>query len=162
MREHRRKVRRLMQRPLPPLSEQKQLVFRPSQQDASRAFNLLNNSIFNGKLKKPKIEICRMHGAWGECVGDFKDDDTPFVAKIRLNEGFYSIQWFITVLAHEMSHQYQWEVLSPPRMELGLDPIMSHGQTFFMHKDKMADMGIFLKSSYRSRKWFKTQDLFKC
>ena len=161
MREHRRKVKQLMERPLPTLTEQRQLTYRPGLLDVSRAYNLLNNSIFNGKLKKPKIEICRLHGAWGECDGDVKDG-IPYCRKIRLNERFYSIQWFITVLAHEMSHQYQWEILSLPRIKQGLDPIMSHGHTFFIHKDKMADMGIFLKSVYRSSPWFEHQNLFRC
>ena len=162
MREHRRRVKKLMERPLPTLTEQRQLVYRPGLLDASRAYNLLNQSVFGAKLIKPEIEICRLHGGWGECIGVQDTDGFPYCTKIRLNDKFYSIQWFITVLAHEMAHQYQWEVQGAQRVKQGLEPIMSHGKSFFEHKEKLSQIGIYLKTTYRSEVWFETQNLFKC
>ena len=70
-------------------------------------------------------------------------------------------QWMISTLAHEMCHQWQWDIISSARRKLGKEPIMSHGPTFYMFRERLADHGISLKRYHRRGKWFKTQDLFK-
>ena len=67
----------------------------------------------------------------------------------------------VIVLAHEMSHQYQWLVRGAVRRSKNREPIMSHGPSFFEFKKKMAEYGIPLKDCYCDIKWFKTQDIMK-
>lgn len=162
MRENRLKVKELMQHPLPTITEQKRLQYRPNQKEVTRTYNLLNDAIFDNKLCKPTIELKRMTHCWGVCHGDYLDNESPVCIKILLSDKFYTKQWFITVLAHEMAHQWQWEVQGPKRTRKGLEALMNHRACFFVHKKRMASMGISLKSWHRMRKWFKTQDLFRC
>jgi len=71
-------------------------------------------------------------------------------------------QWLITVLAHEMCHQYQWDVLGYKRVKAGQKPIMSHGPSFFIFREKLAMHGIPLRRAMGVRSWFRYQNLFKC
>ena len=75
---------------------------------------------------------------------------------------WYCKQWLITVLAHEMCHQYQWDVQGPKRLKAGKEPMLSHGPSFFVFRDKLAKHGIALKNSHSRRRWFKHQNFFKC
>jgi hypothetical protein len=61
----------------------------------------------------------------------------------------------ITVLAHEMVHQYQWDIYSVKRERQGLTNIMSHGPSFFEWKDRLAEFAIDLRTAYN------TEDLLK-
>jgi len=162
MREHRQKVKKMMQHPLPSITEQKRKTFRPTPQQTIKAYNLLNEAIFDGKLSRPPIEIKRLRLTWGICHGDYLDNLMPVCKKIVLSDKFYTKQWFLTTLAHEMSHQWQWEIQGVKRFNQGLEPNMNHRASFFVHKKRMATMDIPLKSWHRMRKWFKYQDLFKC
>ena len=112
----------------------------------------------------PEIEVmprCRKY--WGMC---FATHDMPTktesFCKIRLMDKWYCKQWLITVLAHEMCHQYQWDVQGVQRLNEGKQPIMSHGPSFFVFRDKLKKHGISLKSAHGRRRWFKHQNLFKC
>lgn len=155
-------VMQLMRSPLPGKTEQRRLSYRPGYIDVNRAYNLLNETIFGGKLKRPQFWIGSCRGAWGECEGGFLLDGTPVCSRIKLNDRFYSVHWFLTVLAHEMAHQWQWEIQGAKRIRRGLTPIMSHGSSFFVHKKKMSKMGIPLKTTYRSERWFEYQNIFRC
>jgi hypothetical protein len=81
--------------------------------------------------------------------------------KIRLMDKWYCKQWLITVLAHEMCHQYQWDIQGMERLKRGKQPLMSHGPSFFVFRDKLKNYGISLKSAHSKRKWFWYQNLFK-
>jgi hypothetical protein len=61
-----------------------------------------------------------------------------------------------------MAHQYQWDVITPERERMGMDPVMSHGPTFFMWREHMSYYGIHLKTAHRMRKWFAYQDFNRC
>jgi hypothetical protein len=74
---------------------------------------------------------------------------------------WFCMQWFITTLAHEMVHQYQWDIIGPEREQEGKDWLMSHGPSFYQFKDGMKDYNISLKTAHSQRRWFKHQDLFK-
>lgn len=74
---------------------------------------------------------------------------------------WYCRQWLITTLAHEMCHQYQWDIIGEQRISGGKDRLMSHGPSFFIFRDKLKDQGISLKTAHRSRKWFRYQNLFR-
>lgn len=67
----------------------------------------------------------------------------------------------ISILAHEMCHQYTWDIIGPEREQAGKERMLSHGPTFFQFKEKLSEHGISLKISHRRSSWFKTQDFFK-
>ena len=153
----------LMREELPPIAYQKRLYYRTDYDEVVRLYRMLNKSIFNNKLIMPEIEVmprCRKY--WGMCYGSLEmPTKTESFCKIRLMDKWYCKQWLITVLAHEMCHQYQWDVQGVERLNRGKEPIMSHGPSFFVFRDKLKKHGISLKSAHSKRKWFKHQNLFK-
>lgn len=153
----------MMGQKLPSIKDQKRLIYRTSYNEVMSLFRLINRTIFNDRLEIPEIEIsshCR--GYWGLCIGMYeKPRYRRSYCKIKLSDKWFCKQWLITMLAHEMCHQYQWEVYSEKRARQGKDRILSHGKSFFIFKDKLARHGISLKTATGTRKWFKTQDLFK-
>ena len=160
------RLRELMNEDLPKLSYQKRLSYRTTKREVIALYDILNEDIFGNQLIRPEIEImarCRKY--WGYC---FAKEITPELdnkmsnCKIRISDKWFCKQWLISILAHEMCHQYQWDIESPKRIRLGKNPIMSHGPTFFKFKDKLASHGISLKRSHGQRRWFRHQNLFKC
>jgi hypothetical protein len=124
---------------------------------------MLNWYIFDNALSMPTLEVvprCRKY--WGMCYGSY---DAPIrnrsSCKIRLMDKWYCKQWLVAVLAHEMCHQYQWDIQGLERRKVGKDPIMSHGPSFFVFRDRLKKHGISLKGSHSRRKWFLYQNLFK-
>lgn len=150
---YRRQIALFMQKDLPTLSEQRAKPFRPTEGQARYYFRLLNLLIFGNRLSTPKITIRRLHGAWGQCQGN-----ENLSCEIELTDRFYCRQWFLIVLAHEMCHQYQWEILGQQRIQQGRRPIMSHGPTFFIFRENLKRFGIPLKTAVRTHRWFKLQD----
>lgn len=154
----------LMRDELPPITYQKRLYYRTDRDEVIILYNMLNKLIFNNKLLIPEIEVmprCRKY--WGMCYGSYdKPTDYKSSCKIRLMDKWYCQQWLITVLAHEMCHQYQWDVQGIERRKIGKDPLMSHGPSFFVFRDKLKTHGISLKSAHGRKRWFKYQNLFKC
>ena len=132
-------LRVLVQSELPPLTARKKL----------------NKYVFNDRLSCPPIVLGICRGYYGACEG-FADKTRPGTyCKIRLSNKWTSVQWMITVLAHEMVHQYQWDVYSVKRERQGLTNIMSHGPSFFEWKDRLAEFAIDLRTAYN------TEDLLK-
>jgi hypothetical protein len=74
---------------------------------------------------------------------------------------FFCPQWFVTTLAHEMVHQYQWDIIGPEREHDGKEWLMSHGPSFFQFREEMEWHEISLKTAHSQRRWFKHQNLFK-
>lgn len=107
---------------------------------ARRLYTLINREVFQNKLVPCEIVIRPMRTAWGWCVGLEKKDD--LYCKIELPPVWPYEQYLITALAHEMCHQYQWEVLSAQRKKLGQSAIMSHGPSFFQWRDPLNQLGI--------------------
>lgn len=95
------------------------------------------------------------------CMGHIQKTSTGSHCTIRMMDKWFCPQWFVTTLAHEMVHQYQWDVLGPERQENGKDWLMSHGPSFFEFKPDLEDYDISLKTAHSQRRWFKHQDLFK-
>lgn len=146
-----------MQTPLPSKRFQRAKKFYPAKHQVKDVYDLLNAHIFDNKLTRPSINMRNLQD-WGECTGF----DTPrHYTKIKLNNRFFCIQWMITILAHEMAHQYQWDIHGPKRIAAKRVPLLSHGPTFYEFKEKLAEYGIPLKNFYCDKKWFKTQDLQK-
>jgi hypothetical protein len=154
----------IMSEELPTLGKQKRLGYRTNHNEVIYIYKLLNKTIFNNKLEMPIIEVmprCRKY--WGICFGAHERlHGRRSYCKIRLMDKWYCKQWLITTLAHEMCHQYQWDVEGLKRLHIGKEPIMSHGPSFFIFRDKLKKYGICLKSAHSKRRWFLHQNLFKC
>ena len=152
-----------MDSPLPPVYIQRRLPYRPSKSDVRYVYEQLNWLIFDNKLRIPKLVLasnCRKY--WGMCIAETSINYTGSYCTIKLMDKWFCPQWMVTTLAHEMCHQYQWDVDGPKRYRKGKDFILSHGPSFFIFRDKLARQGISLKTSHGQKRWFKHQDLFKC
>ena len=154
----------LMLEDLPSISQQKRLTYRTTHAEVTALYRLINKTIFNNKLLMPELEVApRCREYWGLCFGSFiRPTARKSNCKIRLMDKWYCRQWLIIVLAHEMCHQYQWDIEGEKRIKKGKDPIMSHGPSFFAFRDKLKAHGISLKSAHSRKRWFKHQNLFKC
>lgn len=157
----------LMSIDLPNRTYQKRLQYRTTTREVKYLYNLLNVEVFNNSLKIPTIEVvpnCRKY--WGICIANFIyykfDTNGKSNCTIRLMDKWFCKQWLIATLAHEMCHQYQWDILGPKRIKQGMDPLMSHGPSFFIFREKLNKFGIPLKRSLAQRRWFVHQDMFKC
>jgi hypothetical protein len=153
----------LMNSPLPSIGQQKRLTYRTDIREVTRLYKMLNFYVFNNSLPMPIIEVvprCRKY--WGICYGEY--ESIPYrrsACKIRLMDKWYCKQWMINMLAHEMCHQYQWDIIGRKRIAKGKDPLMSHGPSFFIFRDTLKKHGINLKTTHSSRQWFKHQNIFK-
>lgn len=160
------RLQRLMSQKLPNISAQKRLLYRTDVGEVKYLFKILNQEIFNNELPTPEFEImARCREYWGLCkakhfVPNVYSSRSGCV--IRLQDKWFCKQWLIATLAHEMCHQYQWDIVSKKRMKQGQRPIMSHGPTFFIFRDKLAKHGIALKRAGSMKRWFIHQNLFKC
>jgi SprT-like family len=156
-------LREIMREDLPNIAYQKRLMYRTDLKEVQQLYRLINKQIFNNQLEMPFIEVaprCRKY--WGICFGDeTKKGWRQSYCKIKLMDKWYCRQWLVTILAHEMCHQYQWDIIGEERLKQGKDRLMSHGPSFFIFRDKLAKHGISLKTSHSKRRWFKHQNLFK-
>lgn len=157
----------LMSKELPSTTYQRRLGYRTTRREVFGLFRLLNRDIFNDQLPMPQIEImsnCRDY--WGMCISttedypDYRYDKSYCI--IRLSDKWYCRQWLISMLAHEMCHQYQWDIEGRRRTKKNKLPIMSHGPSFFKWRNKLEKHGISLKTSYSTKLWFRHQNLFRC
>lgn len=161
-----KKLKEFMDAELPSISAQKRLVYRTDIKEVRKLFRILNKAIFDDKLPEPEFQIfTRSKDYWGMC--EAKDPEpNPDVRKsnviIHLFNKWYCRQWLIDTLAHEMCHQYQWDVLGKQRVREGKEPIMSHGPSFYVFRDRLKEHGIALKRHHRMKRWFTYQNFFKC
>ena len=154
----------LMETPLPGIGYQRRLSYRPSNSEVIGLYHLINATIFNDELTLPHIEIkARCRAYWGMCYGEAdKVRHRKTHCRIRLMDKFYCVQWLVTILAHEMCHQYTWDIYSKARLEEGKPRIMTHGPSFFIFKNKLAEHGIPLnRHTHSDIQWFTTQSFYK-
>lgn len=154
------KLRMMMQEPLPPISHQKRLTYRITQEEAIAVYKVINKEIFDNALNMPEL-VVKSHRRkyWGMCHGDYeKIKNRRTLCWIELMDKWYCKQWFITILAHEAMHQYQWDINGAEREKAGKERLMSHGPSFFKFKTKFAEHGILLKKWHRRNSWFKYQE----
>ena len=152
----------IMSLPLPKMSDQRTLKFRPTLEEVEYIYELLNKSVFDKKLKRPKIILrprCRKF--WGMCSGDYQLLSTGSYCEILLMNKWVSVQWMIMILSHEICHQFTWDVEGNLRDRENKDRLMNHNTTFWKYKQRLLEFHIPLKVAYSQSKWFKTQDLFK-
>ena len=160
------KLASMMLDDLPSITYQKRLSYRTSMREVLSLYRLINQEIFGNKLPQCKIEVtshCKKY--WGICVGLYPGphpNPEKSVCTIRISDKWFCRQWLITTLAHEMVHQYQWDVNSRKRMKEGKEPLISHGPSFFEFREKLAKHNISLKRSHGMKRWFRHQNLWKC
>lgn len=68
-------------------------------------WKIINKAAFNNRLDQPLIVIRKLRGAWGIC--DVKGRENNLT--ITVNESINSRDLFISTIAHEMVHQWQWK-----------------------------------------------------
>lgn len=148
---------------LPTLSKQKTKLCKISVKELSDYYDIINEEIFNNKLHRPKLTVKkRMYDKWGMCSAKGYPEKNKSVCMIELTQNHFCKQWAIMILAHEMCHQYQWDVLGVKRLRDGKFPMMSHGPSFYKFRNKLNKYGIPLKKVLHSAVWFKKQNLMKC
>lgn len=152
----------MMQIPLPSIPKQKRLLYRPTRQEVEYVYGELNTHVFNSLLTRPKLIIAsRCRNYWGMCYGEDTEQVAGTFCKIKLMDKWYCPQWMVTVLAHEMCHQYQWDVFSYERAQNGKRRLMSHGPSFYKFQPQLKQHNIALKTTSSMKRWFKHQNLFK-
>lgn len=155
-------IRSIMQSALPSISDQRQKIFRPSLKDVKYAYKIINRHVFNNQLTIPPITLGITRGYWGMCIGNHNKTTSRSFCEIRLSDKYFCAQWFMNTLAHEMVHQYQWDIEGEDREHEGLDPLMSHGPSFFAWRDIMLYYGLYLKTAHGQKRWFQHQDFNRC
>lgn len=106
--------------------------YAPTIGEAKLWFRIINREVFNGEVQEfDEIEIRRRHGCWGECEGRHRPHKH---CRLSLNHHMLSKKHFITVLAHEMVHNWEW---------MNFDR-MTHGERFLQWKPRMVKFGIVL------------------
>lgn len=90
-------------------------------------WRLLNFAVFGGKLREPKrIDLKNFHkGVLGYCKPYGRKEKRD--VSIGMRREYDDRITFITVLAHEMVHQYEW--VEHKRM--------THGQNFYAWEHKV-------------------------
>ncbi len=159
-------IRRIMSEPLPSITYQRRKSFRPSYQDINYAYNILNKYIFDNELCKPIIVKGTLRRAWGYCQWMPEEHSPGTYCHIKLMDKWFCPQWFMNTLAHEMVHQYQWDIYRWDHIDyFGKDIYQNsggHGPSFYAWREKFAHYGLNLKVSFGQKRWFKHQDFTKC
>lgn len=159
-------IRAIMEQPLPSITYQRRKMFRPRHADINYAYNIINKYVFNSALVKPEIVQRRMVKAWGLCSWEELEQKSGSWTNIHISDKWYCPQWFMNTLAHEMVHQYQWDVYRWEHLDYHGKPMFegsgAHGPSFYMWRDVFDHYGLNLKRHHRMKKWFKYQDFTKC
>ena len=75
-------------------------------------------------------------------------------------------QWFMNTLAHEMAHQYQWDIYRWEHLDYHGRPMFegsgAHGPSFYMWRDRFDHYGLSLKRWHGQKRWFQHQDFTRC
>lgn len=153
-------IRAVMQAELPSITYQRRKLFRPDVSDAIYAYKIINRYVFDNQLRRPIIEIAQTKKCWAYCEWKDKHVWNGSWCVIRLNDKWFCPQWFLNTLAHEMVHQYQWDVY---RWDHNLpENSGAHGPSFFMWREEFEYYGLTLKTAFGQRRWFKFQDFTRC
>jgi hypothetical protein len=154
-----------MSTPLPGITYQRRKQFRPTQSDVIYAYNIINKYIFENQLKRPEIKLGIIKKAWGICSWEQEQQPSGSYCYIRLMDKWFCVQWFLQTLAHEMVHQYQWDIYRWDHLIQQGRPMYdlsgAHGPSFYAWRDKFAEYDMNLKVHWSQRKWFKYQDFTK-
>ena len=92
----------------------------------------LNDTIFDGVLTPPvRFEIKNFRDCGGWCLPFQWNRIKERRVRIGLLREYWDRKTFLIVLAHEMVHQWEWEVLAD------WDPNVDHGGDFFSWRNKV-------------------------
>ena len=159
-------IRAIMATPLPSITYQRRKSFRPSDEDIIYAYNIINRYVFDNQLRRPEILQQSLRKAWGYCQWLNEEQNDGSSVQIRLMDKWFCPQWFMNTLAHEMVHQYQWDVYRYDHMDYyGRDINQSsgaHGPSFYFWRERFENYDLNLKMAFGQRRWFKYQDFNKC
>ena len=112
----------------------------PTIKEVRQWFGVLNEIIFESRIPKfYNIEIKSFRGQFAACLPCTKTKE-PFVrcSELQIDYKFHNFRGFITILAHEMIHAWEWKTRG----------YVSHGKNFFQWKQKLLEHGIPLKKCY--------------
>jgi len=159
-------LRKIMSQELPSITYQRRKSFRPTDEDIVYSYNIINKYIFDGVLTRPAITKGTIRRAWGYCHWLNEEQETGSWCTIRLMDKWFCPQWFLNTLAHEMVHQYQWDIDRWHHIELhGRDIYQNsgaHGPSFYAWRERFEHYDLKLKISFGQKRWFKHQDFTKC
>jgi SprT-like family len=155
-----------METELPSIEYQRRKLFRPKPADIVYVYNILNRHLFQNQLQRPEIRIGKLSNAWGTCRWNYQEQYTGSYCDLWLANKWFCPQWFLNTLAHEMVHQWQWDIYRWDHQDYyGRDPNTQsggHGPSFFAWREEFDYYGLTLKGWFRMKKWFKYQDFHKC
>lgn len=159
-------LRKIMAAQLPGITYQRRKSFRPGEEDVAHAYNIINKYIFDGVLKRPEIQLGTFRNIMGYCQWEREQQESGSWCRIGLMDKWFCSQWFMNTLAHEMVHQYQydvyrWEYKDHYRRNMP-ENSGAHGPSFYMWRDRFAHYDLTLKISFGQKRWFKFQDFTKC
>jgi len=149
-------LRVLMQTPLPTITKQRRRLYRPGLTEIYAVYDLLNKFVFKNALTKPVITIKNTGKHLGHCTG--RGDGCELI----LSDRWYCAQIMVITLAHEMAHQYQWDVLGKQKVAQGKKRNLSHGSTFYIYRHRLLEYGIPLKRHFKIDHWLHYQDFTRC
>lgn len=108
-------------------------LYHPTERKIKKWFKKLNTLFFNDTLPEfNKINIKSDKYHWGLCKGECKKEK---ILNLELSKSFPSFCFFISILAHEMIHAYQY-------MTIGK---MSHSESFERWNDVFLEYGLEIK-----------------
>ena len=156
-------IRAIMESPLPSITYQRRKLFRPDYADINYAYNIINRYCFDNQLRKPEIVQRQLKGVWGFCQWELEEQTNGSHCYINLVDKWFCPQWFVQTLAHEMAHQYQWDVHRWEHYNGNMSTDGGgHGPSFFMWRERFAHYGLDLKTAHGQKRWFRHQDFRKC
>ena len=155
-----------MSAPLPSKYYQRRKMFRPSYEDVIYAYNAINKHIFDKALRRPIITLGQPQKCWAYCQWNDTVQYNGSYCNIFLSNKWFCQQWFLNTLAHEMVHQYQWDVYRWEHLDYYGKPMFcgsgAHGPSFFEWREEFAYYGLTLKTAFGQKRWFKYQDFNRC
>lgn len=165
-------VTQYLNAPLPTVMEQKKFPFRPNVTEVDSLYRAINRCVFDNQLTQPEITLYSLKDCWASCSWELLRQRRSSWGKsgtwctIQLNDKWYSPQWMVTILAHEMVHQWQWDVYRWQHLKRNKREMFllsgAHGPSFHSWRGKMEEWGIWLKITYSDTSWWRHQDLFRC
>ena len=142
--------------------------YKANKTEAWKWFHILNEQIFGNLLEPVDKIFISNHKNYGDVYALYYYDDKfrGKPAKISLCKRFDDEKMFVEILAHEMIHQWQWDVYRFDHLDYFGRPMFensgAHGPSFFAWKNRFADYGLHLKTWYGQKRWFKHQDFTRC
>ena len=159
-------IRKIMAQELPGITYQRRKSFRPAENDIVYAYNLINKYVFDGVLVRPVLVQGSYRKVMGYCQWNKEQQDSGSWCQIGLVNKWFCPQWFMNTLAHEMVHQYQWDIYRWEHLDHYGRPMFegsgAHGPSFFMWREHFSHYGLNLKTWFGQKRWFRHQDFTKC